>query len=395
MSDLKKVVIAFDSFKGCMSSRQANAAGARAVRAVMPSCQVTELPMADGGEGSANALAEALHCMPVTLPVTGALGNSLPATYYYNDEQRLAVMDAAQACGIARIEISSLDPLRATSRGVGEMIADAVKRGAKKIIIGLGGSATNDGGMGMLSSLGGEFRDTEGNLLQGCGKELGKAVTTNCSEVSRTYADVEFIVLCDVKAPLLGKHGATYTFGPQKGADSATLARLERDMQNYSSVLIHACHTRLSKPETKETEIDLINTPGTGAAGGLGFALATALNAKLTSGIRTILDYIEFDRHLLDCDLVITGEGKMDAQTAMGKTAQGILERANKYNIPVIAFCGSIIDLSKVENLNFLSATCIQNNIISLKEAMNRDTAEVNLYYNILQQLKLIKYFKK
>lgn len=395
MSDLKKLVIAFDSFKGCISSRQANAIGARAVRAVMPSCQVIELPVADGGEGSADALADALDCRAVKLSVTDALDRPSQARYYYNEKTKVAVMDAAQACGIAHLEKYELNPLRATSRGVGEIITDAVNRGAGKIIIGLGGSATNDGGMGMLSALGAEFRDAGGNLLKGCGEELEKAVTADCSELFRMSAEVEFIVLCDVEAPLLGKHGATYTFGPQKGADTATLARLESGMKNFSSGLIHACRTGLGKHTTEDTMTNLINTPGTGAAGGLGFALATALSAKLTSGIRTILDYIEFDRHLLGCDLVITGEGKMDAQTAMGKTAQGILERANKYNIPVIAFCGSIIDLSRVENLNFLSATCIQNNIISLKEAMNRKTAEVNLYYNILQQLKLIKYFKK
>lgn len=312
-----KILLAPDSFKGSLTSPQAARILAGAAEAVL-GCETLCLPVADGGEGTLEAIVEATGGEYVDLTATGPLGNPVPARYGLLDGGKTAVIEMARASGITLAK--PLDPVRATSRGTGEMIADAMKRGVRRFTIAIGGSATNDGGMGMLAALGAVFRDAGGALLPGSGGDLEKVASADLSALPKT----DIAVICDVTNPLLGPSGATYVYGPQKGADEKTLARLERGMENYASVLGNRG-----------------DFPGAGAAGGMGYALSAAFGATMKRGIDAVLDAVKFDSLLDGVDLVVTGEGRLDGQSVRyGKVPAGIARRCLARGIPVIAVAG-------------------------------------------------------
>jgi glycerate kinase len=241
-----------------------------------------------------------------------------------------AVMEISGAAGIALIKREELNPLETTTYGVGEVVKDAIAKGCRRFIVGIGGSATNDGGMGCARALGVKFLDADGNELEGFGRDLEKVVKIDASGIDPRIKDANITVMCDVTNPLCGKDGATFTFGKQKGGTPEILERLEKGMCNYRDVIIG------------EFGINPDDTPGTGAAGGLGAALKIFLNAEMKSGIETVLDLIDFDKILEGVDLVVTGEGRTDWQSCFGKVMQGVGDRAKKYDIPVTALCGGL-----------------------------------------------------
>lgn len=378
---MKKIVIAIDSFKGSVTSDEANRSCAEGVRALFPDCEIVQVPVADGGEGFAEAMARTRRIEDREIPVHDPLGDMTRARYFFDQDSRTAIMDMAQASGLTLVSESCRNPLQASSFGTGEMILDALRLGAEKIIIGLGGSATNDGGIGMLSALGTRFRDASGNLLPGIAADLVHIREIDLTGMSPYLKKAQFTVACDVQNPLLGKTGATFTFGPQKGADIGMLQSLEQGMKNLVT------QTAKVKPTTYE------NTPGAGAAGGIGFALMSYLNASLHSGINIILEANNFDKIIQDASLVITGEGSIDAQTNNGKTAYGILNRVKLYNIPTIALCGQINDYETVSNLGYTSIASIINKPMTLHQCMDLETTKNNIKHTTIQLLNIIKQY--
>ncbi|MBE6217265.1 MAG: glycerate kinase [Bacteroidales bacterium] len=334
----RKIVIASDSFKGSLSSHQVSEAAEKGIRTVLPDCEVISINIADGGEGTAEAIAEATshttHC--INALVHDPLGRHIEAEYQMTSDGT-ALMEMAAASGLTLLSPAERDPLLTSSFGTGEMILDAIDRGCRNFIIGIGGSSTNDGGTGMLEALGFRFLDTTGNQIKGlCGRTLESIDDIDVSEVPTAVLESSFTIACDVETPFCGKEGATYVFAPQKGADAKGMEILESGMRSLNEVI------------RKKTGTDLSKTKGAGAAGGLGGAFKACLNASLTKGIDLILDMAGFDEMAKDADLIITGEGRIDHQTCKGKTISGIVSRAKKAGIPVIAIAG-IVDLDENE----------------------------------------------
>lgn len=378
---MKKIVIAIDSFKGSVSSVEANECCARGVRTVFPDCEIIRIPVADGGEGFAQAMAHTMEVDIRELTVHGPLGGKTIARYFFNKCSRTAIMEMAQASGLTLVPLERRNPLQASSFGTGEMILDAIRLGAEKIVIGLGGSATNDGGTGMLSALGVRFYDDSGNRLSGIASDMSRINEIDLSHMDKDVLQTEFTIACDVQNPLLGDSGATSIFGPQKGADKEMIQCLEEGMINFVS------QTAKIKPTNMEY------APGAGAAGGLGFAFMAYLKSSLKRGIDIILDANRYDEIIKDASLIITGEGSLDAQTCNGKTAYGILCRAKKYDIPVIAISGQINDYRNISNIGFMSVTSIINKPMNLHQCMQPDITTNNITHTVIQLLNIIKYY--
>lgn len=314
-----KVLLAPDSFKGSLPAQRVAQILADAAEAELQ-CETLCLPIADGGEGTLEAIVEAMGGEYVDADATGPLGDHICARYGLIHGGDTAIIEMARASGI--MLANPLDPVRASSRGTGDLIAHAIARGARRLMIAIGGSATNDGGMGMLSALGGRFYDAEGRLLAGAGGELLRAARADLSALPK----IDITIISDVTNPLLGPCGATYVYGPQKGADEAALAKLERGMENYASILGNRG-----------------DFPGAGAAGGVGYALCAVLGGRIKPGIDAVLDAIDFDARLEGVDLVVTGEGKLDGQTVRyGKAPAGVARRCAARGIPVIAVAGGL-----------------------------------------------------
>ena len=325
-----KLLFASDSFKGSLSSAQTAALLDAAAREVFgESVQCAGVAVADGGEGSAAALVEAGNGRWVEAAVHGPLMERVTARYGVLDERR-AVLEMAEASGLCRIPPDRRDPLRTTSFGTGELIRHALDRGASELIVAIGGSATNDGGMGCARALGARFLDEAGRELDGCGADLERVRSIDLSGLDARLRQCRITVLCDVTNPLCGPDGATQTFGAQKGATAETVARLERGMVNYRDVI------------RRQFGCDPDRMPGSGAAGGLGTALAVFLGARLAPGIDTVLDLIDFDRRLEGVDLVVTGEGCTDWQSCFGKVMRGVGERAAAKGIAVVGLSGAL-----------------------------------------------------
>lgn len=383
-SDLK-VVAAIDSFKGSMTSMEAGRAAREGILAAHPDAEVVIRPLADGGEGTTDALIEGLGGERIDLTVTGPLGD--PVTCYYgylssteNTGKKnvgkdtatggmgsgTAIMEMAAAAGITLTDVR--DPLSATTFGVGEMILDAMDRGCRDFIIGIGGSATNDGGIGMLKALGFRFMDPDGNDPGEGGQALEKVASIDISGRDPRLDECRFRVACDVTNPLCGENGATYIYGPQKGVTDDMKKSLDQAMEHYASVAADTLGQ------------DHAEAPGAGAAGGLGFALLSFLNAELTPGIRLILDAVGLEEELKDADVVITGEGRLDHQTAMGKAPVGVAELAKKYGATVIAFAGSVTPDAGACNLAGIDAFFpIVRGVTTLEEAMDSENAKANM----------------
>lgn len=324
-----KLVFASDSFKGTVSSEQTVELLTKAAHEVFGSCESVGVPVADGGEGTTDAVIQARKGEKVFVNVHGPLMEDAKA-YYGKLSDTEAVLEMAQASGLPMVPEELRNPLNTTTYGTGELVKAALDAGFTDISIAIGGSATNDGGMGFASALGVRFLDAEGNVLEGKGSELEKVAGIDMSGLDARAKTARFTVMCDVTNPLCGKDGATYTFGKQKGGTPEILDRLEKGMCNYRDVII------------KEFGVNPDETPGTGAAGGLGAALKIFLNAEMKSGIETVLDLIDFDTLIEGADLVVTGEGRTDWQSCFGKVMQGVGDRAKKHDIPVTALCGGL-----------------------------------------------------
>lgn len=379
-----KVVIAMDSFKGSLSSTEAGQAVARGILAVDPKTEVIVKPLADGGEGTSDALIEGMKGETIELQVTGPMGKPIRATYGYIGDTQTAVIEMASAAGLTLVEESKRNPARATTRGVGEMILDAMQRGARHLIIGLGGSATNDGGIGMLTALGFKFLDKKGREVGQGAEALGKIETIQIDQRDERLSQCTFRIACDVNNPLYGKNGATYVYGPQKGIEANQLEVYDGAMAHYARVT----ERTIGK--------DWSNIPGSGAAGGLGFAFVAFLNGTLVSGIDLVLEAIVLESDIKDADLVITGEGRLDEQTAMGKAPIGVAKLAKKYGIPTVAFAGVVGEGAQACNMAGIDAYFpILRELTSLEEAMQPERARKNLRNTAEQVFRLIDVLRK
>lgn len=376
-----KVVVAIDSFKGSMTSMQAGNACRDGILAAT-AAEVIVKPLADGGEGTVQALVEGLGGTYEYVTVTGPMGNPVKARYGIL-ENKTAVMEMAEASGITLVN-GNRNPWKATSVGVGEMILDAVKKGCREFIIGIGGSATTEGGIGMLSALGYEFFDEKGNKLPPFFSSLVKVAQVKRDNIVKELSDCHFQIACDVKNPLCGPEGSVFVFGSQKGVKEAEKEEMDAAMRAYA-----ACLENFVGIENKK---ELYNIPGAGAAGGLGFAFLWGLqNVRLKSGIDIVLDAVGLKEELKDADIVVTGEGHMDCQTAMGKVPVGVAQAAKRYGCKVIALAGGVTEDAKKCNEKGIDAFfSILPGVCSLEEAMDTETAQKNMKNTAEQVFRLI-----
>ena len=362
-----KALIAMDSFKGSLSSIEAGNAVREGVLRADPRAEVTQCPLADGGEGTVNALCGAEKGQIVEVTVTGPLGEPVRAKYGILQNQ-IAVMEIAAAAGLPLIPDEKRNPLYTTTYGVGEMIRDAMDRGCREFLIGLGGSGTNDGGAGMLSALGWRFTDRRGYLIPPGAVGLQKLWAVEGSGVSPELCGCRFRIACDVTNPLLGENGCSAVFGPQKGADPEAVKNMDAWLKGYSTVV---------KQYFPAADPDF---PGAGAAGGLGFAFSAFLQGGLEPGGRIVSELWELEEKISHCDIVITGEGRLDRQTGMGKGPSYIAGLGKKYGKPVVAIVGSVSKGSEaLMEEGFRAYFPILPRPMSLQEAMESKTAYENI----------------
>lgn len=337
---MKKVVVAMDAFKGSMTSLEAGNAGKEGILQVHPDWRVEVYPVADGGEGTVDALTYGKAAVSsCTCEITGPLGERRKAGYisYENEQGKVAVIEVAAAAGLPLIPTESRNPMRTTTYGVGELIRHAVLRGCRQFVIGLGGSGTNDGGVGMLQALGYRFLDADGREISYGAEGVSHLADIRWEKRMPELADCTFRVACDVKNPLTGEQGCSAVFAPQKGADVQMIPLLEQAMEHYADIV-----EQKLQPFTERNMIGHDRyTPGSGAAGGLGYAFLMFLHAGLEPGVEIVLDEIHLEEAIATADYVVTGEGRMDGQTLMGKTPYGVAVRAKTCGeIPVLAFAG-------------------------------------------------------
>lgn len=375
-----KVLIAIDSFKGSISSKKGSEAIALGVKDVYPEAEILKLPLADGGEGTIEALVQGANGKVVEKEVLGPLGNKVNAKYGILQDGITAVIEVAEACGLPLVPYNQRNPLITTTYGVGELILDALDKGCRKFVIGLGGSATNDAGVGMLQALGFRFLNDQGEQVGISAEELLDVHKINMERADKRLKECEFRVACDVNNPLYGPEGASYVFGPQKGATTPMVEQLDKRLKHFADVVFH----QLGK--------DINSEPGAGAAGGLGAAFSGFLNAILQSGIELVLKTIEMEKHMQDADFVITGEGKLDGQTSMGKAPLGVAQLAKAFNIPVVALAGGVTEETAVLNeLGITSYFSIVNAPMELEKAMNSKVTYTNLRITTNQLFRLVK----
>ncbi len=373
-----KVVVAIDSLKGSLSSMEAGLAIKEGVLAAQPDAEVIVKPLADGGEGTTEALIEGMNGERIDLTVTGPMHTPVDAYYGYLRETNTAVMEMASAAGITLVPDKEKNPLLATSYGVGEMIIDAIQRGCRNFIIGIGGSITNDGGIGMLKALGVSFLDEKGEDAGEGGQALAKVACIDLSGLNPLLKECHIQVACDVNNPLCGESGSTYVYGPQKGVTEDMKKTLDEAMAHFARVT------------SESLENDYMNTPGAGAAGGLGFAFLAYVGATLTPGIELILDAVGLEDELSGADVVVTGEGRLDFQTAMGKAPVGVARLAKKYNARVVAFAGSVTKEATACNKEGIDAFFpILRGVCTLADAMDPVNARNNMIATVEQVFRL------
>ncbi|MDE6010873.1 MAG: glycerate kinase [Muribaculaceae bacterium] len=362
-----KIIVAADSFKGSLSSLEVGEAARKGILDAKPEAHVDVIGIADGGEGTVRAIVEARKGDYITLTVTGPLGTPVEAVYGRCGD--MAVIEVAAACGLALVERDRQNPGITTTYGVGEMISDALRRGCRNFLIGLGGSATNDAGAGMLRALGYRFLDAAGSDTGDGGLETGRIVRIDDSDVIPQLKDARFTVACDVSNPLTGPWGASRIFAPQKGASREMVLDLDTALTSFAAVV------------ARHFNADFSDTPGAGAAGGLGFAFISFLHGHPEPGIEMVLDAVGFNHRLKDASLVITGEGRLDKQTLMGKAPYGVLERAVQRGIPVIGI-GGAVETAAVDELlsaGFSAIFPIVDGPCPLAEAMRPEKARENI----------------
>lgn len=373
-----KVVISIDSFKGSLTSIEAGKAAKEGILRACPSAEVKVCTLADGGEGTVEALVDGMGGEIQFLTVTGPLGNPVEAAYGLIRESKTAVIEMAAAAGITLLPKQQRNPLHTTTYGVGEIVRDAIKKGCRKFIIGIGGSSTNDGGIGMLQALGFSFRNREGKEAAFGAMGLKDLASISRESVMEELEECNFRIACDVTNPLCGKNGCSSVFGPQKGATPEMIKEMDAWMKQYAALTKRVC------PEADESY------PGTGAAGGLGFAFHVFMNAVLESGIKIVMDETKLEGQIQDADLVITGEGRLDGQTAMGKAPIGVAKLAKKYGKTVVAFAGSVTKEAVACNREGIDAFFpILPGVCTLEEAMEKEIAKDNMTNTAEQMMRL------
>lgn len=378
-----KVVVAIDSLKGSLSSLEAGSAIREGIHRATDDAQVVVRPLADGGEGTVEALALGMNGRIELIKVTGPLGDSVEAAYGIIDETRTAIIEMSAAAGITLISEQDRNPMNTTTYGVGEMIADAIRKGCRNFIVGIGGSATNDGGIGMLQALGYSFLDADQNPVPFGAKGLSVLETISDEHVIPQLKDCHFKIACDVTNTLCGEQGCSAVFGPQKGATPTMIMQMDKWLAYYA----HLTQKKYPKANMKQA--------GTGAAGGLGFAFLAYTNAVLESGIKIVLEETKLASYIKDADIVITGEGRLDGQTVMGKAPIGVAEIAKKYHKPVIAFSGCVTEDAIACNSHGIDAFFpILRTVTSLEDAMLPDNARKNMVACSEQVFRLIKTFR-
>lgn len=360
---MKKITIAVDSFKGSLTSRQVADAFAEGFSTIFEQCEILKLSVADGGEGTLATLVEALHGRYVETEVADPLMRRITARYGLVDNGQTAIVEMAAASGLMRLEPHERNPLKSSSYGTGELIADALRKGARRVLLCIGGSATNDAGVGMLRALGFRFLDERGKELAGRGEDLGYIATIEAQEIMPELLETEFVVACDVANPLYGEQGAAYIYAPQKGADCSMVKCLDDGLRNFAELL------------RRYSGNDVAMIQGAGAAGGLAAGAVALLGARLERGVDMVLDVIGFHDIIRGSDLVITGEGRIDGQTVMGKLPCGVLRAASAQRIPTIAICGVLDDCEVLRQIGFSAIVPLINNPSSSEEAMREGVA--------------------
>ena len=374
-----KVVVAIDSLKGSMSSIEAGEAIKSGVLKAIPEADVVVRPLADGGEGTVEALALGMGGKLVTVKVTGPLGEKVDCLYGILEESKTAIMEMSGAAGITLVPEANRNPLYTTTYGVGEVIKDAISKGCRHFIVGIGGSATNDGGIGMLQALGYGMLDKDGNQVSFGAKGLKEIETITDEQVIPELKECTFRVACDVTNTLCGEFGCSAVFGPQKGADPTMIIQMDKWLGNYA---------KLTSEKYEKADAEY---PGTGAAGGLGFAFLSYTNAVLESGIKIILDETKLEDYVKDADIVVTGEGRLDGQTVFGKAPIGVAKIAKKHDKTVIAFSGSVTEDAIACNEHGIDAFFpILRKIQTLQEAMDPVNAKNNMISCVEQVFRLI-----
>ena len=362
------VVIAIDSFKGSMTSMQAGLSAATGIKRVYKDAHITVRPLADGGEGTVDALVNGCDGRMTQVQVTGPSGHPVVCPYGIVDETHTAIIEMSGAAGITQVSGEEKNPLNTTTYGVGEVIKDAIQNGCRHFIVGIGGSATNDGGVGMLQALGFGFLDKNGNQIRFGAKGLEDLESITTDHVLPELKECTFRIACDVSNPLCGEQGCSAIYGPQKGATSTMILQMDKWLAYYAAL----AKEKFPKANAKQA--------GTGAAGGLGFAFLTFTNAVLESGIKIVLEETQLEEYIKDADLVVTGEGRLDRQTAMGKAPIGVAKLAKKYGKTVIAFAGSVERDARECNEHGIDAFFpVLRDITTLEEAMKNENAKRNL----------------
>ena len=375
-----KIVIAIDSFKGSLSSMSAGKISSDTIKKILPESEIKIYPLADGGEGTVDALTDGLNGEIIKVDVTGPLGNKISSRY--GKINQTAIIEMADAAGLTLISEDERNPLNTTTYGLGELILRAAENNCREFIIGIGGSATNDCGLGMLTALGFEFRENHGFKSGVFGKDLQNISEIDTSKVNPILKDCHFKIACDVNNPLTGSNGCSMIYGPQKGATDEIISQMDEWIKNFSLLA------------TKELKIDEVSVEGDGAAGGLGFAFRTFLNGELVKGINLVLDLIDIADEFINADLLITGEGRLDGQSIMGKAPIGVAQLAKSFNknILTVAVCGCATDDAiKIHEYGIDSYFPILQTAITTEEAMKIEVAEKNLSRTIEEIIRLVK----
>lgn len=376
-----KVIVAIDSLKGSLSSLEAGKAAEEGIKRAMPEAEIIIKPVADGGEGTVSALTSGLNGRLEKAEVTGPLGQKVKAVYGILPD-KTAVIEMAEAAGLPLVPDDQRNPMHTTTYGVGELIQQALEKGCRKFIVGIGGSATNDGGTGMLQALGCHFYKKDGTEICPGAEEIEEIARVDIGGMDRRLEECRFEIACDVTNPLCGERGASAVFAPQKGADARMVGRLDDALSHLADVTEEVLKT------------DNRNLPGAGAAGGLGFAFASYLGGDLRPGVEIVLDAVLPEKELSEADIVVTGEGRFDGQTAMGKAPVGIAKRAKEKGCMVLVFAGSIEPqgVRKVQDEMQLidGAFPILPGVMTLEEAMQKTVAYENMSYTAEQVFRVI-----
>ncbi len=376
-----KFVLAPDKYKGSLTGHEFCDAVESGIKKVFPQAEILKRPLADGGDGTIEVVAHYLNAHSISLEVTDPLFRKIKTEYLLSDDKKTAFIEMSEASGYKLLTKTEMNCMHTTSLGTGEMIVDVLEKGAKNIVLGIGGSATNDGGMGMATALGYEFLDEKGQLLEPVGKNLARVQEIRSEKAHEKLDGVNIQIACDVNNPLYGKNGAAHVYGPQKGASPEEVELLDKGLEHFAKII----QTTFG--------VDVQQIPGAGAAGGMGAGAVVFLNAKLTSGVDLVMQLANFDEALAKTDWIITGEGQLDGQTFSGKTIAGVIQSAQKKGVPIAAFCGSVnVSIEEMQQMGLDYAVSILNQVGNLDDAKAKSFENLELAsYNFAHLLKQSK----